>query len=111
MTTAEGDRAPSRFDAAARALARGELPPWLVAVLERFGPFIAGRATDDGGDEEKRMLDAARYLEKWLPMYVGLEEVAWASEAVVNGIVAALWVVLFCAGPCILLRVGLALRR
>jgi len=34
-----------------------------------------------------------------------------ASEAVVNGIVAALWVVLFCAGPCVLLRVGLALKR
>jgi hypothetical protein len=37
--------------------------------------------------------------------------VPFASEGVVNGLVAGLWVALFCFGPCVLLRVGLALRR
>jgi hypothetical protein len=79
MTTAEGDGAP--FDGVARAIINGEPPPWLLPVLERFSPFIAGpAATDDVGDEEKKMLDAARYLEKWLPMYVGLEEAGLGFE-------------------------------
>jgi hypothetical protein len=33
----------------------------------------------------------------------------WASEAAVNGIVAGLWVALLLIGPCLLLRLGMAL--
>jgi hypothetical protein len=35
--------------------------------------------------------------------------VPWASEAAVNGIVASLWVALLLIGPCLLLRLGMAL--
>jgi hypothetical protein len=35
--------------------------------------------------------------------------VPWVSEAAVNGIVAGLWVALLLIGPCLLLRLGMAL--
>jgi hypothetical protein len=64
---------PTISDVAQKIVGDGSVPDWLVRALEHFSDLV-GHSDKGNTVVEKRMLEAARYLEEWLPMYVRLEE-------------------------------------
>jgi hypothetical protein len=63
------------FAKVAQELANGKaVPPWLPTALKHFSSVIGHRRIDGDDTIEKKLLDAAKYLEEWLPMYIRIEE-------------------------------------
>jgi hypothetical protein len=61
------------FEDVARTIAKGDPPQWLILGLRQVTPLIGAKVKPDE-EIEKRMLEAAKYLEKWLPLYVNTDE-------------------------------------
>jgi hypothetical protein len=68
--------AQSDFLAVARTIAKGEPPQWLLIGLNHFSKLIRLKPkikSKEDREIDQRMLEAAKYLSKWLPSYL-LEE-------------------------------------
>jgi hypothetical protein len=63
-----------RFADVAAKLAGGPAPQWLVQGLEHFSRFVGAPETKPDVEIEQQMLEAAKLLAEWLPMYGYLEE-------------------------------------
>ena len=76
------------FADVARTIAKGEPPKWLLIGLNHFSKFIRPepKLTSKEQDREidERMLEAAQYLTKWLPVYAYLEEFGFECPACVD---------------------------
>jgi hypothetical protein len=63
------------FAKVAQELANGDpVPPWLPAALKHFARVIGHHRIDEDDTIERKMIEAAKYLEQWLPMYIRIEE-------------------------------------
>lgn len=65
------------FADVARAIAKGKSPPWLLIGLNHFSKFIRLEpelTSEEYREIDERMLEAAQYLTKWLPIYYDLEK-------------------------------------
>jgi len=61
----------------ANKIANGETPKWLLMGLDHFSKFIRLKpelTSEEYRKIDERMLEAARYLIKWLPTYYDLEQ-------------------------------------
>jgi len=67
------DERPSLADVAAK-LAKGDPPPWLIVGLKRLSVIVGLANLEPDEETDRRMLEAAKYLEEWLVMYVDLEK-------------------------------------
>jgi hypothetical protein len=82
MTLAhDGGQPKPTFGDVARIIAKGSPPDWLVRGLEEFSPFFRlPKGDTDDLKIEKNMLAAARYLDRWLPMYIRQSDPPWNFE-------------------------------
>ena len=65
------------FEDVARKIANGNPPPWLLIGLNHFSKFIRLEpklTSKEDREIDVKMLEAAQYLTKWLPIYAHLEE-------------------------------------
>jgi len=59
----------------AKRLADGDPPQWLVQALEEFADLIRQPRSDPETDTIERKLDRyAEYIQRWLPLYLRLED-------------------------------------
>src|SRR5262249_38991536 len=77
-------------------IAKGEPPGWVLAGLDHFSKFI-GRprlnpkmTSKEARKIDEDMLEAAKYLEKWLQTYEGLEELGFECPECVHTMLATL---------------------
>jgi hypothetical protein len=69
--------ATATFEDVASKIANGKTPKWLLIGLNHFSKFIRPESkltSKEDREIDKRMLEAAQYLMKWLPVYAYLEE-------------------------------------
>jgi len=65
------------FEEVASKIANGKTPKWLLIGLNHFSKFIRLEpklTSKEAREIDERMLEAARYLTKWLPTYYDLEK-------------------------------------
>ena len=76
------------FADVARTIAKGEPPKWLLIGLNHFSKFIRPEpkltSKEEDREIDERMLEAAQYLTKWLPVYAYLEEFGFECPACVD---------------------------
>ena len=64
----------SPFLSAARLIAKGEPPDWLIPALEHFSPLVGYPRNPGDEAEDQAMIEAARNLEQHLATFAGGEE-------------------------------------
>lgn len=82
---------PSLADVAARIGPE----PWLLPALEHFSQFIGwsrpGMPSTKARKIDEKMLEAAKYLYKWLQSYEGLEKLGFECPECVHEVQGPLW--------------------
>jgi hypothetical protein len=62
---------PEEFVPVARMIAKGDPPDWLPLALAHFARFVSLPKPTYDVEVERKMLEAAEYLEEWLPIVYG----------------------------------------